>query len=245
MKYFIIALINAIYGVLLLATLRPDTAGFYLVIFIGAVLTILGIIGLILWFSKTVLTPKSADQTTSLKNWFQITKSVDILLVVGLIFRSFVLQPFLVEGNSMEPNFHNQEFLLVDRITYLFRQPKRGEVIVFRYPKNPSEDYIKRIIGMPGDNVKIENGEILINNQLLEENYLQNTIFTNVETRINNNLDVNVGQKEYFVLGDNRNASSDSRVWGMVPRKNIIGRAWFVLYPVQYFGKVANPKFSY
>ncbi|MFA6492556.1 MAG: signal peptidase I [Patescibacteria group bacterium] len=245
MKYFIIALINSVYGILLLATLSRETAGFYLVIFIGLVLTILGFIGLGLWFWKTICSGKSCDQSTVLKNWFQVAKSIDVLLVIGLLFRSFVLQPFLVEGNSMEPNYHNKEFLLVDRITYEFRKPNRGEVIIFRFPKNPSEDYIKRIIGLPGDNIKIENSQVFINNVLSSENYLSPGTQTDIDASTSNSLNTTLKQGEYFVLGDNRNASSDSREWGTVPEKNIIGRTWFVVFPIKNFGKINNPQISF
>jgi len=241
MRYLIIALINSVYGVLLLVTLRADTAGFYLVLFIALVLTILGFVGLGLWFWKIFFTPKSSDQSTALKSWYQLAKGIDILLVLGLLFRSFILQPFLVEGQSMEPNFHDKEFLLVDRVSYKFNQPQRGEVIIFRFPKNTAEDYIKRIIGLPGENVRIENGHIFINNLLLNESYLPPNTKTDVAINPSNTLDLTLQPGEYFVLGDNRNNSSDSREWGTVPAQNIIGRAWFVAYPLENFGKVKNP----
>lgn len=239
MRYFIIALINTVYGILLLATLQQDTPGFYLVLFIGGVITILGLIGLGLWLWKTIYTSKSADQTLALKNWYQVAKGIDILLVAGLIFRSFILQPFLVDGSSMEPNFHNKEFLLVDRINYQFKLPRRGEVIVFKYPKDPSQDYIKRIIGLPGENVKIEDGQVFINSLPVDEKYLPRTSQTNLPNKLNI-LDLTLAQDEYFVLGDNRNNSSDSREWGTVPKENIIGRAWFAVYPLENFGKIKN-----
>ena len=245
MKYLIIALINIVYGILLLATLKQDTAGLYLVMFIGVVLTGLGLVGLILWLWKTFYTSKSADQTVALKNWFQIAKSVDILLILGLLFRSFILQPFLVEGNSMEPNFHNQEFLMVDRISHKLTPPKRGEVIIFRFPKNTSEDYIKRIIGLPGENIKIENSQVFVNDIPLTENYLPINTQTNTASDVQNTFSLTLNQNEYFVLGDNRNNSSDSRDWGTVPKTNIIGRAWFAVYPLEYFGKIKNPQISF
>lgn len=244
MRYLIIALINTVYGALLLATLNTTTPGFYLVLFIALVLTILGLVGLGLWLWKTAFTAKSADQLSALKSWYQLAKGIDILLIIGLLFRSFILQPFLVEGQSMEPNFHDGQFLLVDRINYKLRPPQRGEVIIFRYPKNTNEDYIKRIIGLPGENVQIENGKVLINNQLLDESYLPRGTKTNVSSSISNNLNITLGPEEYFVLGDNRNNSSDSREWGTVPKQNIIGRAWFSVYPLADFGKIKNPNMS-
>lgn len=241
MRYLIIALINSVYGILLLVTLKTDTAGFYLVLFIASVLTILGLTGLGLWFWKIFFVSKSSDQSTALKSWYQLAKGIDVLLILGLLFRSFILQPFLVEGQSMEPNFHNKEFLLVDRINYKFSQPQRGEVIIFRFPKNTAEDYIKRIVGLPSENVRIENGHIFINNLLLNESYLPSDTKTDAAISTSNTLDLTLQPGEYFVLGDNRNNSSDSREWGTVPAQNIIGRAWFVAYPLENFGKVKNP----
>jgi len=238
MKYLLVALINTIYGILLLTTLKPDTPGFILILFVALILTIMGLVGLAMWLWQVISTQKEAG--SAIKSWFQIIKGIDILLVLGLLFRSFILQPFVVEGNSMETNFHNQEFLLVDRISYKFRSPQRGEVIVFRYPKNPNEDYIKRIVGLPGETVNIENGKIYINDNLLNEGYLPlgSQTFTSTE---NGSLKTTLGPKEYFVLGDNRQNSSDSREWGILPQKNIIGRAWLIVFPFQDLGKVKNP----
>lgn len=241
MRFLIIALINAIYGILMLVTLNTDTPGFYLVLFIALVLTLLGLVGFGLWLWKTVFTSKSANQSAALKSWYQLAKSIDILLILGLLFRSFILQPYLVEGQSMEKNFQNNEFLLVDRISYRFRTPQRGEVIIFRFPKNTAEDYIKRIVGLPGENIKIENGQVFINNLPLEETYLSKGVKTNVPANNANSLDLTLKTGEYFVLGDNRNNSSDSREWGTVPQQNIIGRAWFSVYPFGNFGKIKNP----
>lgn len=243
MKYLILALVNTIYGLLLLITLDNKTAGLYLMVFISAVLIVLGLWGLYLWFRQTIATP-GAPPTAALQSWFQIIKGIDVLLVLGLLFRSFVLQPFLVDGNSMEPNYHNKQFLLVDRLSYRFATPKRGEVIIFRYPKNPSEDYIKRIVGLPGETLTIEDGQVYINNQLVGEKYIPSKNQTYAASS-EGTFEQILGQKEYFVMGDNRPNSSDSRDWGILPRANFIGRAWFSLYPFSYFGKVQNPTYSW
>lgn len=242
MLYLIVAIINCVYGILLLTTLDNQMPGFYLVVFISSVLTILGFVGLVLWFYKTLIAPKSSDQSTALKNWFQIAKGVDILLILGLLFRSFILQPFLVEGSSMEPNFHNREFLLVDRISYKFNQPQRGQVIIFKFPKNPSEDYIKRIIGVPGDNIKVEAGQVYVNGNIISQDFLPDGAQTNVSSSRSNSLELTLNQNEFFVMGDNRDNSSDSREWGIVPQANLIGRAWFIVYPFNYFGLVKTPQ---
>ncbi len=168
----------------------------------------------------------------SLKSlFFEILEIVIIALAIIIPIRYFLVQPFFVRGQSMEPTFHDGDYLVVDEITYRFREPQRGEVVVFRFPGNPADFYIKRIIGLPGEIVEIKAGKIRIYNSdypsgfLLEEPYLPRNLKTegNVRTQL--------GDNEYFVLGDNRGASYDSRKWGTVQRRNIIGRVWLRAWP--------------
>ncbi len=240
-KYLIVALLNAVYGIVLLFSITRDTPGLVLILFIGLTLAILGLIGLGFWFWGIVDVkegPKKAD--VALKNWWQIAKGIDVLLIIGLLFRFFVLQPFVVEGNSMEPNYHNNEYLLVNQVTYRLRAPERGETIIFRYPKDPSEDFIKRIVGLPGEKVTIANSRVLINNQPLDEKYI-NSSEGSQNVSSGERLEITLSNTEYFVMGDNRNHSSDSRDWGPLDRKYIIGRAWLDVYPFKYWGLVNNP----
>lgn len=242
-KYLLLALLNTAYGLLLLLTLESDTPGLIFVLFVSLILLGLGITGLILCiFKKTTHAGKNLAVTMTLQKWGVLVRNIDLLLILGLIFRAFVLQPFLVEGNSMEPNYHDKEFLLADRLTYHFRTPQRGEVVIFHYPKNPQEDYIKRIVGLPGETVTIEKGQIYVNGRLLEEDYLPDNTQTLISNNTNIVLNQNLAPDEYFVLGDNRDHSSDSREWGIMPKKNIVGRTWFVVYPFKNFGLVKNPK---
>ncbi len=243
MKYLLLALINLIYGVMLFLTVTRETPGFTLIIVIATLLSILGLSGLVLWIWDTVQANKSLSTSkTALSGWWQIVKGVDIVIVLGIVFRTFVLQPFMVEGNSMEPNYHDREYLLVDQISYRFREPKRGEVIIFHPPQDPSENYIKRIIGVPGDKIEIENGIIKVNNNKTQEPYLtpEDQVISkeSLTYPYNRTLQTN----EFFVLGDNRDHSSDSREFGAVPKGNIIGKAWLIVYPTQYFGMVKNPQ---
>lgn len=238
MKYLIVSLLNLIYGLLLLTTFSLDTPGLYLMVFIAAVVTILGLFGFIL--SLKHLAQPGSQAPLILKSWFQIVKGIDVLLILGLLFRAFVFQPFLVDGRSMEPNYHDKEFLMVDRITYRFAPPQRGEVIIFRSPKNPSEDYIKRIIGLPGETIRIVSGQVFINDIFFQEDYLESGTLTLTSSN-GDKWQKTLGPDEYFVMGDNRTNSSDSREWGDVPKKDIIGRAWFIILPFQDFGKIKNP----
>src|SRR4030043_174613 len=161
---------------------------------------------------------------------WEILKIVIIALVIVVPIRYFLFQPFFVKGQSMEPNFENGDYLIVDEISYRFREPQRGEVVVFKYPRNLSQRYIKRIIGLPGEKIEIKDGKILIFNangiQALDEsNYLPIYIVTPGV------IQTSLAENEYFVLGDNRPSSSDSRYWGPLPREDIIGRVFFRAWP--------------
>jgi signal peptidase I len=136
-----------------------------------------------------------------------------LAVVIVLPIRLFVAQPFVVDGESMHPTFENGDYLIVDELTYHFESPQRGDVIVFRYPGDPSIFYIKRIVGLPGETVHITNGTVMITK-----------------------TDGALGAGQYFVMGDNRPESSDSRVWGPLPAQNIIGRVFLRLLPANEIG---------
>lgn len=163
---------------------------------------------------------------------WEIVKIVVISLAIIIPIRYFLVQPFFVKGASMEPNFEDGEYLVVDELSYRLKDPQRGDVIIFKYPKDPSQYYIKRIIGLPNEKVEITDGQIIIYNEenstgfyLNESNYLPGeTTYGNVVMKLD--------EDEYFVLGDNRGASSDSRKWGGVPAHYIIGRAWIRAWPI-------------
>ncbi|AKM82595.1 TPA: signal peptidase I [Candidatus Berkelbacteria bacterium] len=240
MKYLLLAIINAIYGVMLLLTLSSDTPGYYLVLIIGLVLTLMGIFGFIFWIRMAISNNKDeATENTSIESWFSLIKSFDIVLVIGLLFRAVILQPYIVEGSSMDPNFHDKEIMLVDKISYRFHEPQRGDVIIFHAPKVPGDDYIKRIVGLPGETIVISQGKVFVNGMLASENYLPAGLKTENLTA----TDIfrqTLGPNEFFVLGDNRDNSSDSRDWGILPKINIVGRAWYVLTPWNNHGFVAH-----
>lgn len=153
-----------------------------------------------------------------------------IALIIVLPIRFFVAQPFIVSGASMEDTFETGEYLIVDQLTYRFDEPMRGDVIIFRYPKDPTKFFIKRIVGLPGDTLDIVGANVIITNAefpegvVLKEDYVE-------DMQPSADLTKTLGEDEYFVMGDNRNASSDSRVWGVLQRENIIGRAFLRLFP--------------
>lgn len=169
---------------------------------------------------------------------WEISKIVIVALLIVVPIRTFIFQPFFVKGQSMEPNFENGDYLIIDEISYRFREPQRGEVIVFKYPNNPSQRYIKRIIGLPGETVEVKDGKVFIaNEQLDESSYFPGEIFTpgSAQLSLKNN--------EFFVLGDNRIASSDSRSWGVLPRNDIIGRVFIRAWPFAALAKFAAPAY--
>lgn len=165
------------------------------------------------------------------------------VVIAALFIRFFIFQPFVVEGSSMEPNFHNGEYLFVQKLSYDFHQPNRGDVIVFHYPLDPSVDYIKRVIGLPGDTISVQNGQVVVNGAALSEKYLLNGQKTVLLDGSNNAYQVTVGKGQFFVMGDNRDHSADSREGWLVPQKNVIGKTTLVLFPASDFHAIAAPKY--
>lgn len=170
------------------------------------------------------------------------TKLFLLALAIVIPIRVLLFQPFVVSGASMDPNFHNADYLIIDELSYRLREPERQEVIVFKYPNNPSLKYIKRVIGLPGEKVEIVNGQVFITSGnktfQLEEPYLSEE--TKQTWINNNNFSVELGQNEYFVMGDNRNFSSDSRIWGPVPKKNIVGKVFIKLSSFDLLSSILN-----
>lgn len=157
-----------------------------------------------------------------------------LIVLVVLPLRLFVISPFVVDGESMHPTFENLDYLLIDEFTYHFASPERGDVIVFRYPKDPSLFYIKRVIGLPGETVSIVKGSVSIREAdgtavTLDEPYVVNEDATYTKNFV-------LGSDDYFVMGDNRPNSSDSRVWGTLPRGEIVGRVLLRLLPIARTG---------
>lgn len=164
------------------------------------------------------------------KSLWEMIKFAVLALVIVIPIRMFIAQPFIVSGLSMFPTFNDKEYLVVDEISYRLGDPERGDVVIFRYPKDPSKFFIKRIIGLPGEQVIISGSDVTIKNETHPEGFKLDQPY--VENTAKNTLEQDLGAEEYFVMGDNRSASSDSRYWGAVPRKNIIGRAYLRLLPI-------------
>lgn len=164
----------------------------------------------------------------------EIFTFVVLAIVIVVPIRFFVAQPFVVEGESMHPTFESGDYLIVDQLSYRLGDPERGDVVVFRYPNDESVFYIKRIIGLPGETVHIEQGNTRItkvdgSELALDEEYVVTEDATYTLSR-------SLGSGEYFVMGDNRPKSSDSRSWGALPERDIMGRAYIRLMPFSGFG---------
>ncbi len=160
---------------------------------------------------------------------WDIVKFVALALVIVIPIRLFIAQPFLVKGRSMDPTFSQSDYLIVDELSYHLRSPKRGEVIIFRFPGDPKEHFIKRVIGLPGDTLQIINGKVTVITKegktlTLDEPYIKNHSYESLE-------DIVVPEDNLFVMGDNRAESYDSRMWRFLPIKLATGRALVRLYP--------------
>ncbi len=168
-----------------------------------------------------------------------IVFAVAIFLFVYLL----ILQPHKIKGDSMQPNFPNEEYLLTDKVSYRFGEPERGDVVVFEAPHGDGDEFIKRIIGLPGETISVKSGKIYVNNRMLEEPYLNN-IYTSSGTFLKEGAGVTVPEGEYCVLGDNRPRSSDSRAFGFITEDKITGRAWLVYWPPKSVGIVSEVDYN-
>jgi signal peptidase I len=176
---------------------------------------------------------------------WEISKTILICLAIIIPVRYLIIQPFYVRGASMEPNFHEKDYLLVDEISYRLHDPVRGDVIVFRYPDDPQEYFIKRVIGLPGEIITIKDGNVYITQpsgemfQVVEPYLAPNT---DTVSQVNDSVTLSDGQ--FFVFGDNRNGSKDSRSFGPVNKNFIIGRVFFRGLPLKRIGGITTPTYS-
>lgn len=188
------------------------------------------------WQADPLLQPEMGTTTETATNWSalgrELAETIVLTLLIFLIMRALV-QNYRIEGYSMEPNLHEQQYLIVNKVAYYLGSPARGDIIVFEYPNGPETDYIKRVIGLPGDTVECRPNEILVNGVVIDEPY-------NPHPWTYTCLPQTMGEDEYFVLGDNRSQSSDSHKWGVLERKFIIGKAWISYWPMESWGRVAN-----
>jgi len=175
----------------------------------------------------------------------ELIKITLIALAIIAPVRYFLIKPFYVNGASMEPTYYNREYLIIDEISYRLNAPKRGDVVVFKYPLDESQFFIKRIIGLPGERVVVRDEAVMVYNDanplgmVLEEPYLSENMVTT------DTSDVTLGADEYFVMGDNRMASLDSRRFGPLKRNEIVGRSWLRGWPFGRLGVLEHYEFDF
>ena len=164
------------------------------------------------------------------QSFWELVRFALIAIAIVIPIRIFIAQPFIVSGSSMIPTFEDGQYLIIDEISYRFNDPQRDDVVVFRYPNNTKKFFIKRIIGLPNETVDIKGNAVTVTNKdhpsgfILDQSFIENTA--------NNDTHFELKDDEYFVMGDNRSASSDSRYWGAVPKKLLIGKAFLRLFPI-------------
>jgi signal peptidase I len=184
--------------------------------------------------AAAVLVPEDKVRRIDLvKALWEVLHDLSIAVVFCFFLVSFVAQAFRVQGTSMLPLLSDGERIIVNKLVYRFRPIERGDVVVFWYPRDPSVSFIKRVIGRPGDNVEIKAGQLFVNGQKIREDYIQKN-FRDDDTRDS----VVVPAGYYYVLGDHRTSSNDSRSWGEVPEKYIYGRAAFRFWPLSKIGAI-------
>lgn len=177
---------------------------------------------------------------------YALREIIEIVLVAVLVVfgvRSFLVQPFLVSGASMEPNFHGGDYILINELSYRFREPERGEVVVFRYPGDEKTFFIKRIIGLPGERIVVTGGKLFVFNKENEGGMAVNEAYLPKDLITVGEKDVILSENEFFVMGDNRDASFDSRQWGPLDRSEVIGSVWVRLWPLNKVMAFEKPSY--
>lgn len=193
--------------------------------------------------------PAVGGFTSSLLFIWDFLKVIIVALVIILPIRYFIFQPFIVSGSSMEPNFENGQYLIIDELSYRLHTPQRGDVMVLKYPKDPKQYFIKRVIGLPGEKVEVDNGHVTIFNSehpdgmVMNEPYLpsQGISFPHNTSIVGGKHIITLSSDEYFMMGDNRLASSDSRDWGPLPKEDIVGKVLVRALPLSSFQVYKTP----
>jgi len=166
----------------------------------------------------------------------ELIETVLLTIIVFLLIRS-VVRNYKVDGYSMEPTLDNGQYLLVNKAAYWFGGPHEGDIVIMRYPLDPKTYYVKRVIGLPGDTVEIRQGKVLVNDDPLEETYISSPPAYSMAKQV-------VRPQDYFVLGDNRNNSSDSHVWGMLPAADVVGKAFISYWPPKRWGMLPHASYA-
>lgn len=175
---------------------------------------------------------------------FDFLQGIVVILALMVMIYLFIMSPQEISGASMEPNFHNGEYILTNKVEYKFHEPNRGDVIIFKSPKNKDVDYIKRIIGKPGDRVMLKEGAFYVNDTKIDEPYLAPGTYISAGSFLREGEEIVVPPGKYFAVGDNRGHSSDSREFGPIPLEDFIGRAFLRYFPVSEAGIIPVPSYA-
>lgn len=174
----------------------------------------------------------------------EFIQTIVVFAAIATAIYLFIAQPHKVSGSSMFSTLHSGDYIITNKIGYRLAQPQRGEIIVFKNPREESQDFIKRIIGVPGDKVRVENGNLFVNGVRIDEPYLRSSIVTNPGSFLKEGVDEEVPEGRYIVIGDNRPASSDSREWGFITKEEIIGKAFFRYWPLNSIGIIQSAHYQ-
>ncbi len=182
-------------------------------------------------------TPEAQKPQTTFKDHvIDFFQTLVVFAAIGTAIYWLVAQPHKVSGSSMFPNFKNGDYIITDKITYRVSEPQRGDIVVFKNPKDETQDFIKRILGKPGDRIKVQEGHIYLNGVMLDEPYLTDSVVTNPGSFLKEGAEFTVEPGHYITIGDNRPASSDSREWGQITSDEIIGKVFFRYWPATEVG---------
>lgn len=174
---------------------------------------------------------------------FNFLQGIVVVLAIMVMIYLFIMSPQEIKGASMDPNFHNGEYILTNKLIFKLKEPRRGNVVIFKSPKNPEIDYIKRIIGLPGDTVSLRDNQFYINGIPLKESYIGSDVHLFGGSFLQEDAEIIVPSGMYFVVGDNRPHSSDSREFGPVPIEDFIGQAFFRYWPASEVGLIPQPSY--
>jgi signal peptidase I len=186
----------------------------------------------------------SNDESSVKSHLADFIQFAAVVIAILAILRFFIAEPHRVSGSSMVPNFHDQDYIITNKLATKISTLKRGEVVILKNPRNADQVFIKRIIGLPGETIKLQEGQVYLNNKLLNEPYLPQGLKTPGESFLQEGQSAQIPQNEYFVMGDNRSASSDSREFGPIPVELIIGQAIFRYWPIPKLGIITIDKAS-
>ncbi len=179
---------------------------------------------------EPIKTEEKEPEKTKWQSFWELVRFALIALIVVVPIRLLIAEPFIVSGPSMVPTFENGDYLVVDKISYALGNPKRDDVVIFRYPNSPKTFFIKRVVGLPGETVNVSNNTVTIINKAHPDGFVLDQSFIKNNGGINGRLELK--DDEYFVMGDNRGASSDSRSWGAVKKNLFVGKAFLRLLPI-------------